>query len=183
MGKEMKKLIIFIDSGDTLVDESTEIREVPEGVVLSACLAPGAVETIKELKASGYTIALVADGLTESFYRIYSRFFDELPFDVMAISEEVGEEKPSPRMFRTAMDALGLKESDKDRILMVGNNIPRDIVGANRFGIRSALMAWSPRYCMDPGSPEEKPDYRLESVPELITLAQELEEELLLHRK
>ena len=29
----------------------------------------------------------------------------------------------------------------------------------------------------------EVPDYRLESVPELITLAQELEEELLLHRK
>ena len=176
--KAKKKLILFIDSGDTLVDESTEVREVPGGVVLRAKLAPGAAETITELKSLGYAIALVADGLTESFYRSYGPYFESMPFDAMAISEEVGEEKPSPLMFQRAMDLLGLEESDKHRILMVGNNISRDILGAKRFGIRSALMAWSPRYCMEPGSLEETPDYRLGSVPELLALAAKLEKEL-----
>ncbi|ECE3082626.1 HAD family hydrolase, partial [Salmonella enterica] len=36
-----KKLIIFFDSGDTIVDESTEIRD-EEGIVLTADLIPGA---------------------------------------------------------------------------------------------------------------------------------------------
>ena len=173
----MKHLIIFIDSGDTLVDESTEVRKVPNGVVYDASLAPGASETIRQLKKAGYTIALVADGLAESFRRVYSMHFDELPFDAMAISEEVGEEKPSPRMFEAAMDQLGLTPADKSRILMVGNNLSRDIIGANRFGIRSALMAWSPRYRMEPESAEETPDYRLENVPQLLKLAAKLEEE------
>ena len=172
---DRKELIIFIDSGDTLVDESTEVRDVPEGVVQSAALAPGAAETIRELKTRGYTIALVADGLTESFFHSYTPYFGEMPFDAMAISEEVGEEKPSSKMFRTAMDQLGLEDNDRSRILMVGNNLGRDILGANRFGIRSALMAWSPRYRMEPKCPEETPDYRLERVPDLLALAEKLE--------
>ena len=42
----MKELIIFIDSGDTLVDESTEIR--PDGqIVEKAGLFAGAAEALR----------------------------------------------------------------------------------------------------------------------------------------
>ena len=175
---DKKRLIIFIDSGDTLVDESSEIRKVPGGVVYEASLVPGAADALRELKAQGYRIALVADGLTESFYHSYGKDFPEMPFDVMAISEEVGEEKPSLKMFQRAMDLLGLADSDKSRILMVGNNIRRDIVGAKRFGIRSALMTWSTRYCMEPEGREETPEHRLKNPLELLGLAEKLEREL-----
>ncbi|MBQ7370309.1 MAG: HAD family hydrolase, partial [Blautia sp.] len=70
---DKKRLIIFIDSGDTLVDESSEIRKVPGGVVYEASLVPGAADALRELKAQGYRIALVADGLTESFYHSYGK--------------------------------------------------------------------------------------------------------------
>ena len=173
-----KNLIIFIDSGDTLIDESSEIRDTPGGIVLHADLIPGAEELLRELGERGYTVALVADGLTESFYRSYCPRFGKMPFDAVVTSEDVGEEKPSPRMFQRAMDLLGLTNEDKDRILMVGNNIERDVTGANRFGIRSALMTWSVRYRMEPETEEEVPDYRVKDPLSVLTLAEELESEL-----
>lgn len=173
-----KKLVIFIDSGDTLVDESTEIRKVPDGVVYEAQFIPGAEETLLELKKRGYPLVLVADGLKESFDRIYESRFLESPFRARAISEIVGERKPSPKMFQTAMDLMKLGPEEKSRIIMVGNNLARDIAGANRFGIRSVLMAWSPRYSMTPKTEEEQPDYRIEKPEELLELAEKIEQEI-----
>ena len=61
-----KKLIIFTDSGDTLIDEATQIRD-ERGIVLRADFIPGAGETLRQLHDEGYIIALVADGECESF--------------------------------------------------------------------------------------------------------------------
>lgn len=172
---ETKNLIIFIDSGDTLIDEGSEIRKIKGGVVYEAQFIPGAKETLKELKARGYRIALVADGLKESFDRMYAQHQMEDIFEKRAVSETVGEEKPSARMFETAMELMGLKEEDKKRIIMVGNNIKRDIVGANRFGIHSVLITWSPRYCMVPETQEETPEYQIEEPAQLLELAEKLD--------
>lgn len=173
---EKRNIIIFTDSGDTLIDEESEIRKEDYGVVYEAEFIPGAKETLLELKNRGYQIALVADGLKESFDRIYAGHHLEDVFDARAISEIVGEEKPSPAMFETAMRKLGLEESDKKRILMVGNNIKRDIVGANRFGIHSVLLSWSPRYCMIPETAEETPEYQISRPEELLEVIEKLEE-------
>ena len=119
-GKRTRRLILFIDSGDALVDEGSEYR---------------------------------------------------------AAGSEVGECKPSPKMIRRAMEALGLEDGDKKRILMAGNNLKRDILGANRFGIASVLMSWSPRYCMTPEDPEEEPDYTVRTPGELAALLLRLDAE------
>ena len=65
-----KNLIIFTDSGDTLIDEGTEIRN-EEGIVVHADLIPGAKETLLALYEEGYRIALVADGNEQSFTNVY----------------------------------------------------------------------------------------------------------------
>ncbi len=174
---EKKKLIIFIDSGDTLVDESTERRAEGLQVVESASLIPGARQALIALKERGFVLELVADGLAQSFDNVYRQNGLEDIFDRRTISELVGADKPSPEMFRTAMEKLGLDEKDKGRIIMVGNNLKRDIVGANRFGVTSVLMAWSPRYCMEPGDREETPDYIIKEPSELVELAERLERE------
>lgn len=181
-----KKTIIFIDSGDTLVDESSEIRKVPGGIVYEAKLVKGTEEALRYLRSTGHLVAMVADGYKESFDRIYGERLTEELFDFRAISEVVGEEKPSRKMFQTAMDALKLTEEDKPDIIMVGNNLERDIVGANRFGIRSVLMDWTPRYPMTPKNEEEVPKYRVHSPMELVELVEKLDkekEELLLAKK
>ncbi len=169
----MKDLIIFIDSGDTLVDESTEIRD-ETGTVIHSNLIEGAGETLAKLYESGYTIALVADGTKASFDNIYRENGLDYCFAAKAISGELKHEKPSEIMFLHAMKSLDLKESDKDRIVMIGNNIKRDIVGANRMGLTSILLSYSPRYVMQPESKEEIPDYVVSSPCELFDLLEQL---------
>ena len=170
----MKNLIIFIDSGDTIVDELTEIKD-EFGTVLHAKMIAGAGETLVKLYESGYAIALVADGTKESFSNIYTENGLDYCFAAKAISGDLGHEKPAEIMFRHAMEALNLKDSDKHRIVMIGNNLKRDIVGANRMGITSILLSYSPRYVMQPESKEEIPDYVVAMPSELINLLEQLE--------
>ena len=117
-----KKLIVFIDSGDTLVNEGTEYRNEGSPIVQSCELIDGAKEMLLTLKERGYTIELVADGYTQSFDNSYGQHGLKNIFDARTISEEVGEKKPSQAMFETAMKLLHLTDEDKKRIIMVGNN-------------------------------------------------------------
>lgn len=177
-----KNLIIFTDSGDTLIDEGTEVRN-EEGIVIHAKLIPGAKEALQALYEEGYRIALVADGDEQSFTNVYLENGLSHCFYTRSISEIVGEVKPSARMFQDAMDQNGLTEADKGRIIMVGNNLRRDIIGANRFGLTSVLLDWSPRYDMTPGNDEEKPDYIIHTPSELPALVKRLELEWQAPRK
>lgn len=171
-----KPLIIFIDSGDTIIDESTEIRN-EKGIVIDAETIPGAAETIRSLYESGYILALVADGELQSFKNVYEKNGLGVFFKSWTISEVVGVQKPAPAMFEDAMKQNNLCDEDKKRVVMVGNNIKKDIAGANRFGITSILLDWSPRYDMKPSCPDQKPDYIIHSPKELLPLVEKLNEE------
>ena len=118
MVMNQNQAILWIDSGDTLVDESTEIRPDESGVVFEAKLSEGAAETLRLLKREGYRIALVADGLAQSFENIYTKYNLRELFDAWIISEKVGCEKPSCEMFEAALEAMDLTEADKCRIVM-----------------------------------------------------------------
>lgn len=173
-----KNLIIFTDIGDTVIDEGTEVRECPEGVVYHAACIPEAKETLLSLYEQGYTIVMVADGLFESFRNTMKENGLDHVFTEWIVSENVGVEKPNLLMFETAMESLGLTEEDKARIIMVGNNLSRDALGANRFGITSVHLCWSPRYPAHASIPEEEPDYRIYHPAELLELAASLETQL-----
>ena len=172
-----KKLIILTDVGDTIINEETEIRKVPFGVVYQADCIPGAKETMLALYQQGYTIAMVADGLDRSFRNMMRQHGLTPVFEAWIISENVGEDKPSAAMFRAAMEAMGLNEADKGRILLVGNNVKRDIRGGNRFGIRTVLLDWSSRRSFEPELPEDVPTYRIHRPEELAALTDRLEAE------
>ena len=159
------------------MDEGTEIRD-EKGIVVHADLIPGAGETLRKLHDSGYRIALVADGEEQSFANVYREHGLGDCFRTRTISEIVGEQKPSALMFRDAMEKNGLTEADKCRIIMVGNNIRKDVTGANRFGLTSVLLDWSPRYGMIPENEEQKADYVIHRPEELLELAAHLECEL-----
>ncbi len=67
-----KNLIIFTDSGDTIIDEGTQVYD-DRGIVMEADFIPGAGEMLAQLKEEGYRIALVADGEWESFQNVYRK--------------------------------------------------------------------------------------------------------------
>lgn len=176
MGK--KQLIIFTDIGDTVIDEGTEIRNIPQGVVLRASCVPGAREALLSIYEQGYTIVMVADGLLQSFRNTMAENGLDHIFSAWVVSETVGVEKPDQLIFETALRSLGLTDADKSRIIMVGNNLSRDVVGANRFGITSVHLCWSPRYPSRAAGPEEEPAYRIYHPSELLPLVEQLENHL-----
>ena len=172
-----KKLIIFTDIGDTIIDERTEVRDQTHTVIRADCI-PGARETYLELYRRGYSLVMVADGTVQSFANTMAQHGLEHIFAAKIISEAVGEGKPSEKMFRAAMDALHLTEQDKGRIIMVGNNVKRDILGANRFGVRAVLMDWSTLRPYDEEGPLEHAAYRIHAPEEVLPLVERLEEAL-----
>ena len=173
---ETQRIILFTDIGDTIIDEGTEIRN-GEDVVQRADCIPGARETILSLHEKGYRIAMVADGLDASFRNMMRQHGLTSVFDAWIVSEKIGEEKPAAGMFRAAMNAMGLSDPDRQRILMIGNNVKRGIRGGNRFGIRTVLLDWSSRRSFEPELPEDVPTYRIHRPEELIPLLERLEEE------
>lgn len=172
-----KSLVVFLDCGDTLVDESKQ-EWSEERIVQRAKAIPGAGQMLETLYRSGYSMALVADGKAQSFRNILDDLGFARYFKAFIISEEVGCTKPDQRMFLAAMEQIGLGEEDIPRIVMVGNNLERDIVGANRMGITSVLLSYSPRYRMQPQCADEIPDYVIAMPMELPPLLDQLEIQL-----
>lgn len=177
--EKSKKLILFIDSGDTIIDESTQqyLKEKPE-IVQKAGFIEDAGRVVETLHLNGYPIVLVADGMEESFRNVYRENGLRRCFDGWVVSETVGVEKPQHAMFQAAMDALRLSREDKGRIVMIGNNLKKDVAGANWFGIISIWLDWSPRYFHSFEQEDWIPDYTIKHPAQLPRLLKELEEEL-----
>ncbi len=173
-----RKLIIFIDSGDTLVDERTETHETGTEIVATAELRPGALELITTLKDKGYTVILVADGYRQSFINVHNQHGLYDCYDAHIYSEDVGIEKPDARMFDAAFGAAKLSEKDHHRVIMVGNNLARDIKGANDYGLTSVFISWTDRYPKEPSDKSEVPDYTIVEPLELLDLVNDLESKL-----
>ncbi|MCD8023570.1 MAG: glycoside hydrolase family 88 protein [Lachnospiraceae bacterium] len=70
---------------------------------------------------------------------------------------------------------------------MIGNNLKKDIAGANRFGITSIWLDWSPRYFHTVEEPDWQPDYTVKTPEELKEridwLERELEEKVIIEEK
>jgi putative hydrolase of the HAD superfamily len=164
----------LFDLGDTLMIEETEVKD-DEGTTQAADLIPGMAEVVYALKTRGYPLALVADSRPNTPPNVLRQHGLLDLFDCLSISEVVGVSKPDARIFGTALDALQIAPADYRRVVMVGNNLERDIVGANRLGLISVFLHWNDRRRSEPLTPEEEPDYTVTSATELLSLIERLE--------
>jgi len=172
---------VFLDCGDTLVDEGTEIKRPGTEVVLSAELLPGARDTILALRAAGYPLVLVADGPRETFENVLGQHGLWGAFDAHVISGDVGELKPSARMFDAAFRSAGLDGVSRSDVVMVGNNLSRDIKGANDFGLTSVFFSWSDRRSRRSADASETPDYVIAAIGDLPSLLERIEQTMRFH--
>jgi len=167
---------ILCDLGDVVVDEETQVWDEESGLVLRAELVPGMVEVLRQLKARGYRLGAVSDGQVEGARRILRQHgLEQGLFDTIVISEAVGVQKPDRRIFQAALDALGVAPADYGRVLMVGNNLARDVRGANDAGLVSVWLHWNDRYPTQPDDTLETPAYTATSPAELLALVEQLE--------
>jgi len=167
VGAKSGLVAIFFDFGDTLADESTEIKDASQTTQV-ADLIPGAAELLRELHRRGYPLALVADGRPGTYDNVLTQHNLRQLFSVFAVSETLGVEKPQALMFTYAMDQLGIPADQASRVMMVGNRLDRDVLGANMLGLISVWLDWSPRYSKIPQDDSEIPQHRITAPLELL---------------
>jgi len=171
----MKLLALLFDLGDVIMQEETEVKDA-ELSTLRAELVDGMGEALRTLKSRGYKFGLVADTRPKTAWNVLHQHNLYHLFDARAISAEVGCEKPDPRIFRYALDALKIEPSDYARVVMVGNNLARDVRGANQLGLLSIWFHWNERYAR--ANDGSKPAYEIRNAHALVPLIESIERQV-----
>ncbi len=164
----------MFDLGDTIMLEETEIRD-DEGTTLRAELVPGMAEALRQFKAQGHRLALVADARPETPANVLRQHGLYDLFEMIAVSEALGASKPEPRLFQAALDGVGVTAADYGRVVMVGNNLERDIAGANRLGLISVFFHVNERRRTRPQTSDETPRHTVTCAHELVALIERLD--------
>jgi putative hydrolase of the HAD superfamily len=95
-----------------------------------ASLQPDVVETLEKLKGR-YRLGVIANQLRVVREAMRRDGIDRF-FEVWAVSEELGVEKPDPRIFEHALE---LAQAPSERCVMVGDRLDYDIRPAKRMSM------------------------------------------------
>lgn len=128
------------------------LAEMPNQTILM----PHAAEVLEELKERGCKMALITNGFKEVQYTKLANSGIAKYFEAVMISEEQGVHKPSPIIFKRALDAIG---GVKSEALMVGDDFANDIEGAMIFGIDQFFYNYNSVPC-DGGPTYDSSDLR-----------------------
>ncbi|MGB9692389.1 MAG: HAD family hydrolase [Candidatus Sumerlaeaceae bacterium] len=149
---------------------------------------PGMHEVVKDL-AAHYRMGLIANQPSK-IREVLSKYGLWDFFQVHAISEELGIEKPDLRIFQWAIEKAGVEPS---HALMVGDRVDNDIAPARRLGMKALWFSlsfeqrgWQPtdefeqayaesvkRHCVTtrpPADSWEQPDFLARSPEQLLSI-------------
>jgi putative hydrolase of the HAD superfamily len=119
-------------------------------------------EVLDELK-DNYQLILITNGSPNLQNSKLALTPELIPyFDHIVISGDFGKGKPDPSIFEHALSRLSLQ---KEEVIMVGDNLMTDILGANRAGIKSV---WINRHQRDRN--DVIPTYEIQHLEELFTI-------------
>jgi FMN phosphatase YigB (HAD superfamily) len=114
----------------------------------TACY-PGAAEALRSVAEAGLAQGLLADGQCFTRVQLQRGLAVQEPVNLdellepglCVLSYELRGRKPSDRLFRQALQALGQRRLAPEQVLHVGSRVAQDIVPARRLGLKTALFA------------------------------------------
>lgn len=125
--------------------------EYLENMVLEKRLIPGTKKVLRAIKKNNGFVAILSNGFKEVQYRKLKRPGLMPYIDTIVISEEIGIHKPNPLIYKKAIENLLyiekkssnnniiITENDiteaKKSAIMIGDDFPKDIEGAQVYGI------------------------------------------------
>lgn len=139
---------------------AAEFREVLEN---NPIWMDGAVELLTRLRPD-FGMYIVTNGVASTQHKRIARTGLDRYVDGFFISEEIGSQKPQKEFFDYALSHIG--PCAREELLLVGDSLSADILGANRAGITSC---WFNPANM-PLSREARPDYEIHRLSELIDI-------------
>lgn len=100
-----------------------------------AVLTDGAQECLSALQAKGMPIGIITNGEASIQRRAIEGLGVQEGMACVLISGEIDIRKPDPRIFRLAVEAVGLQP---DQCLFVGDSAEADVLGACSAGLHAA---------------------------------------------
>ena len=125
-------------------------------------LLEGAEELVRYLAAK-YPLTAVTNGFVEVQYEKFDKSGLRDCFAHIVLSEEVGCQKPNPRIFEEALRMNGLQAED---VVMIGDSWNSDIQGAINAGIDQIWI----RKSKDPLSEGQTATYLVQSLSEVMEI-------------
>jgi putative hydrolase of the HAD superfamily len=125
-------------------------------------LLPGAEELVRYL-AKKYPLTVVTNGFVEVQYEKFDKSGLRDCFAHIVLSEEVGCQKPNPRIFEEALRMNGLAAED---VVMIGDSWNSDIQGAINAGIDQIWI----RKSKDPLSEGQTATYLVKTLSEIMDI-------------
>jgi len=130
-------------------------------------LYPNVNHTLVELIKMSVKLAVVSDAPSrEAWMRIYYLNLHH-HFDVVLTFDDTNVRKPSPIPFEMALSQLNI---DPEEALMVGDWPERDVVGANKLGIRTIFARYGDSF----GTVDSGADWDINDVYEIVGIVNEL---------
>lgn len=127
---------------------------------------PDLIPTLIALRDRGCKIGVVSNGRAVKQWEKIIRLGLHHFFDVVIISEDIGWEKPDPRIFEAALRELGVKEGEA---AYVGDTPEIDVLGANRAGLISVMLAKRKRKELAMEK-EMRPRFTVRRISELLAI-------------
>ena len=131
---------------------------------------PGVEETVRHLHQH-YHLSIISDGQKTSAVAELNALGLSGYFDPIIVSGDFGYRKPDERLFSVALTAMKMNPSE---VLFVGNDMYRDVYGAQRVGIKTVFFKSNQGVQEKDGV---RPDYIIYSFPELLNAIRFFEEQ------
>jgi putative hydrolase of the HAD superfamily len=128
--------LLGIDAPDVAHDLADAYAVTREG---KARPFPGAIDTIQHFRDRGVRLGLVTNGGSEMQRGKLERFGLEPYFDCILIEGEFGVGKPDERVFGHVLEQFNVAAEDA---WMVGDDLQRDISGAQALGMLTIWVDW-----------------------------------------
>ena len=134
---------------------------------------PDALSTLQILRGEGYRLGLISNaGDDEDVQTLIDNAGIRQFFEIIVTSAAQGIRKPNPRIFQLVLDFW---ELPPDRIVMVGDTLGADVLGARNAGIYSI---WITRRANTPANLAHQdtiiPDATIATLAELPALLQKI---------
>ena len=128
----VKRFRVLFDTCGLQGDAEKVARAYMDFLSASAFLFEGVLSLLETLRR-GHKIGLVTNGLKEAQRKRLSICGADKYMDSVAVSDEIGIQKPDPGIFEYAMKEAG--HTDKTTTLVIGDSLTSDIQGGINFGI------------------------------------------------
>jgi putative hydrolase of the HAD superfamily len=160
--RELGPMSDVLDLFDLSPDDAERVTALRREVTRRGLVpVPGAVETIAALRDRGLKTGLITV-CSDDVVKLWEETDFHGLFDAEVFSAAVGLRKPDPRIYRIALEKLGVEAEDA---MFVGDGANDELAGAERVGL-IAVGVESPTGEL----PDDWDGPRIRELPELLAL-------------